>query len=111
MSGHTPGPWIWADGYKGLFGAGPNNEVICYATYEGMWIPEYVPEAKANAKLIAAAPDLFAVAQEVMDAFASYERFGEICPFEGNSMIYAETLVNLADVARTAIAKATGEKA
>lgn len=106
MSGHKPGPWTVIKkpvpiGYADYEIAwSPDGELVCDVVYEA-----------ADARLIAASPDLLAVAKAVMDAFDSYERFGEICPFEGNPMISAETLVNLADVAREAIAKATGEHA
>lgn len=67
-------------------------------------------ELEANASLIAAAPELLDAAQAVLDAFANYERMGEVCPFEGNPMIYASTLVELAELAREAIAKARGSQ-
>lgn len=35
------------------------------------------------------------VREAVLEAWASYERFGEVCPFEGQSMIYASTLEEL----------------
>lgn len=44
----------------------------------------------------------------VLDARRSYERFGEICPFEGNPMIYASSLLELAELAETAL-KESGE--
>jgi hypothetical protein len=54
---HTPGPWIWGDDYRGLYGAGPDNEVLCHASYEGMWL-SHKPNREADARLIAAAPEL-----------------------------------------------------
>lgn len=54
---HTPGPWIWGDEHRGLYGSGPNNEVLNYAHYEGMWVG-FGEVGTANAHLIAAAPDL-----------------------------------------------------
>ena len=65
---HTPGPWIWGPDYDGLYGAGPDNAgrglvpwrarrpVLSYQPYEGMWLAH--PEAEANARLIAAAPEM-----------------------------------------------------
>jgi len=53
---HTPGPWIWGPDYGGLYGAGPDNAVLSYQPYEGMWLAH--PEAEANARLIAAAPEM-----------------------------------------------------
>lgn len=63
MNKHTPGPWIWANGFKGLYGAGKDNEVLDHAEYEGMWLG---PNAKANASLIAAAPDLLEACKEAI---------------------------------------------
>ena len=54
---HTPGPWIWGENYRGLYGAGPDNEVLAFAPYEGMWLG-YGPAKEANARLIEAAPKL-----------------------------------------------------
>ncbi|WP_205168948.1 hypothetical protein [Burkholderia sp. LMG 13014] len=65
---HTPGPWIWGDEYRGLFGAGPNNEVLSHEYFEGMWL-SHVEHRDANAKLISAAPDL-AMALELIAADA-----------------------------------------
>ena len=57
MSAHTRGPWIWARGHRGLYGAGPDNAVLDYAHYEGMWLAS--PNEVANARLIAAAPLMY----------------------------------------------------
>jgi hypothetical protein len=51
-AGPTPGPWVWAENYQGLFGAGPDNEVISYYGYEGMHLISH--RSPANAGLIAA---------------------------------------------------------
>ena len=49
---HTPGPWFWKDvkqeGYRYLVGQSPNGIACC----DGM-------PGEANARLIAAAPDLY----------------------------------------------------
>ena len=62
---HTPGPWSWGDDYQGLFGSGPNNEVLTHYNYEGMHL-SYGDKQAANARLIAAAPDWLAALQKVM---------------------------------------------
>jgi len=56
---HTPGPWTWGKSYDGLYGSGSgqDNEVLTYEDYDGMWLA-YVPQREANARLIAAAPEL-----------------------------------------------------
>lgn len=66
---HTPGPWIWGKNFNGLYGAGPNNEVLNYAAYEGMWLGNNEC-TNANARLIAAAPDLL----EACQTFAEWLR-------------------------------------
>ncbi len=58
---HTPGPWIWANNHCGLYGAGKDNAVLHFASYEGMWLAG--DNEKANARLIAAAPDLLEALQ------------------------------------------------
>jgi hypothetical protein len=59
MSKHTPGPWEWGDGHRGLYGQGEGRqrEVLTFESYEGMWL-SYTDNQEANARLIAAAPDL-----------------------------------------------------
>lgn len=56
MSAHTPGPWTWGEGYNGLYGAGEN--VLTFVDYEGMYLSWSSKSQDANARLIAAAPDL-----------------------------------------------------
>ena len=62
MSKHTPGPWTISDRDSvgdNIFG--PNNERIAntYGLFEEKWA--------ANARLIAAAPDLLAACKAAMD--------------------------------------------
>ena len=54
MSKHTKGPWVWGE-YNSLYAeSGDATEEILYAGYDcNVWIE------KANANLIAAAPDLY----------------------------------------------------
>lgn len=85
MSKHTPGPWIWADGYCGLFGAGPNNEVLSYAAYEGMWL-SHGAKRDANARLIAAAPDLLKAAKLVLAWREAEEDHSEADAYERMNM-------------------------
>ena len=97
MSKHTPGPWVWRKNYRGLDGPG-GAVILDYASYEGMWVPDYAGDwAEANARLIAAAPELLAA---VEDALAIFE-FGP-----DDQTVPAPKWVARA---RTAIAKATGE--
>ena len=55
---HTPGPWVWDEYYTGLDGAN-GQSVLIYIDYEGMSIHgKTVAQSEANARLIAAAPEL-----------------------------------------------------
>jgi len=87
MSKHTPGPWVWAERHHGLYGAGPNNAVLDWFPYEGMHL---IANAEANARLIAAAPDLLKACQQALYALKGREHDGFL---------------------RDAIFKATGERA
>lgn len=69
---HTPGPWVWGFNFDGLYGAGPDNEVLHYADYEGMWVANWTGRGVANATLIAASPDLLAELQEAVRLYETY---------------------------------------
>lgn len=71
-SAHTPGPWAWSGtpGHSELSAAG-GQKVIDYAAYEGMWLAAYDDERDAaNARLIAAAPDLLKALRGMVEWFA-----------------------------------------
>lgn len=61
---HTPGPWTWGEKFEGLYGSGRDNIVLNHGAYDGMWL-EYGKRQDANARLIAAAPDLLAALELV----------------------------------------------
>ena len=78
---HTPGPWIFATvptsvGSCHKIGPFPNGSRVAtfacvYADGHRLGIDDAVPaaiELRANARLIAAAPDLLAVAQELEES-------------------------------------------
>lgn len=87
MTNHTPGPW--AANPDGLIHAGKNRLHIAQAATIGMG-----HAAAANARLMAAAPDLLAALQKLVRAI-------DRAP--------ANFADGLADQAREVIAKATGE--
>ena len=97
---HTPGPWIWADGYRGLYGAGPDNAVLDYVGYEGMSLG--VKNDHANARLIAAAPMLLEALILAEDVLSRSPFTGEIWP-NGTHPNAGITQI------RAAIAAATGD--
>lgn len=68
---HTPGPWeVTPNG--GIAGNGQNvvcNDISTLLNYGGLPIGNGFGEAEANARLIAAAPDLLAALQALRGAF------------------------------------------
>lgn len=101
MSKHTPGPWVFGqDGYSlgngVVYSRHPNGNPKDICTVSG-WAGEKI----ANARLIAAAPDL-------LDALENCEK--RLTNMVGMSDLCANELQSSIDVARAAIAKAmTGE--
>lgn len=97
---HTPGPWGLTEHFvEGKYGSPdrwtceitcPDNNLIVADIPEYRTYPEETPMIEANARLIAAAPDLYIFAQEI--ALGAY------------------TLDEAADRARELIGKATGEQ-
>lgn len=92
MSKHTPGPWTWGTNYFGLSGSGKDNEVITYEPYDGMWL-SYGKHQVANARLIAAAPELLEALETTLECLNE----------NGFGKAYAQ------DLARAAITKVRGE--
>lgn len=84
MSGHTPGPWVTGNDFEnsgGGFNVGAGHNVrsastprVCVAHTARVFFggEEYVSEdqAQANARLIAAAPDLLEAARGVQTLYA-----------------------------------------
>ena len=89
MSKHTPGPWHTA-GEQGVQIRSAKDQIAKVWTMRGN-------EWKANARLIAAAPDLLEALRAMVDYFGPH-------PDVDNGL--DETLT----AARAAIAKATGEQ-
>lgn len=100
---HTPGPWHTGEGQANRIVYAPNGYAICDTKVFHCYSTTH--EDKANARLIAAAPDLLEALEAIQAyadvALAKPELFGGI-----------EAVRNLRgpafDDARAAIAKATG---
>jgi hypothetical protein len=101
---HTPGPW----------GA---EKYTCHAqttviSADGIVIAEttgfgrLADDCIANARLIAAAPELLEAAKEMADLLDNLLRIGAINP----DLIIAESIRNVLPIHRAAIAKATGSR-
>ena len=89
---HTPGPWAWDEGEEITYDQGMRSvaDIREHTGFEN--IPMDV--VKANARLIAAAPDLLAAARKSLDWLASYPGFGSKAAY---------------DEMRAAVAKAEGK--
>ena len=94
MNAHTPAPWYWSDNVPDA----PKNHCTIVDA-DGFTIAEPSPMSEADARLIAAAPDLLAALQ----ALVGEADLGEVDLDEDDRA--------LLDNARAAIAKATGELA
>lgn len=79
----TPGPWKMSQVYTNAL---PNDEF--YISGEGSMLAKVLcgglnyPEHHANAHLIAAAPDLYAVCAEIRDAFSYFSEWDLPIGFE-----------------------------
>lgn len=107
---HTPGPWyVFHSAYRGRFdddgpgafsiGDAPtarSANILC-SRYE--W-PERAEEMKANAHLMAAAPDLLEALQNIAEYWNQ----------DQNEAAMADACWHAIHTARAAIAKATGER-
>lgn len=102
---HTPGPWSYRDGDTVVYiqsgRAGRIADVLSFSMGFG---PER-PERNANARLIAAAPDLSAAAREALDFIGSY--FGPVASDDPAGWSDGDAREVHAKLS-TAIAKATG---
>ena len=97
MSGWTPGPWLWDAGDIGEECSDPYSDI--YAADGETTIAEFndrIPEGRANANLMAAAPDLYEALQSMLTFYGMDREKGEV-----SDVIHAE--------AEKALAKARGE--
>ena len=100
---HTPGPWVvrTIDQSLATVETQDGEYIICNAAQlrGDDWKTEHA-ERKANARLIAAAPEL-------LDALQS---IAECCNEDRTARDYASRQTEIRGIARAAIAKATGEE-
>ena len=104
MSKHTPGPWEW-NGPNQLWGGERATEEVLTAKDDGepygmhSALIEHHWDggvAKANARLIAAAPELLEALRALIDMDVAYQR--------------GPAVQEAVEAARAAIAKATGQE-
>lgn len=95
---HTRGPWHarGADGYAHVGGGNPVFKIADVSCGR----PERA-EDRANARLIAAAPDLYDAAENALDTLLS-------CCVAGDGVDDREAMLEAQQMLRAAIAKATG---
>lgn len=113
MNAHTPGPWFYRPDGTGcaahVEGQSIEGYNYCIATCNESYSDAInYPTAQANARLVAAAPELLAALEDsstLMDEVASWLTGDESFSFE----TLAEGLAQQAMKAREAIAKAKGQ--
>ena len=93
---HTPGPWESGNGTTSIYGS--DGKEVARRIWHG---PQDDERSLANARLIAAAPELLALLNRIVSESVrvEYEEDGPAC---------AEMAYSLIDEVRAAIAKATG---
>ena len=101
MSGHTPGPWAedakHTGGARAVIGDGQQLVALVYGRAR--------EEQSANARLIAAAPDLLAALDELLDSFEiATDNFSEI---EFRGVMFPPYRVS--EFIRAVMAKAEGQ--
>ena len=100
---HTPGPWFIGEGISWYFIADKNGRSDGRGSTLGDGIAStyggHVPQAKANARLIAAAPELLASCKQLLSALREYT--------DGNETPAQSSILNAAE---TAIRQATQEE-
>lgn len=115
---HTPGPWKRCGEKRGGCKCGhvwdaTGNVHVASATHVDMCRPDdleslelsvqSIDEAKANARLIAAAPDLLSALQSLVADIRDYERVNNLAPSPGKDYCWQSV-----GVAYAAIDKAIG---
>lgn len=107
---HTPGPWALSDNGLGVFGPGEEwgiAQILLYCS-TGEGIPD--EEQKANARLIASAPDLLALAR-------AYEAWEADLVLNGDwsgscvrmTQSQHDRMIEIQAMRNAAVAKATGK--
>lgn len=109
---YTPGPWVLTGRVHPVGDAGDETDLYCGSVYPEPWrgsvcsiqSADHIDgisreEAEANATLIAAAPDLLYALERIANG---QEMVGEFT--------HADVVLRYQEIARAAIAKATGEQ-
>lgn len=121
---HTPGPWVaYEDDFCGGYYGGPADGRKPWAVIQevdglclAVVVPDCLPNVEANARVLAAAPDLLASAREVRDeieaardvVFASHTIRDDIETMEPDARAEFDRLDGMLQRLDAAIAKAGG---
>jgi len=105
MSAHTPGPWVLEQDGDVYVRLAPDNVIRCMDERSDVAISQDY----ANARLIAAAPDLLAALQVALHALENARLEYD---YHGNPMDKCDAdVIAAVDTLRAVIAKATGDAA
>ena len=104
---HTPGNWVASCGQDFAVVLAPDSRIqpvaVCHNIYGS--VEETIDEDKANARLIAAAPDLLAALRELAD---STEAYTDAQDEGGHPEAHVDRMILARRSARAAIARAEG---
>ena len=100
MSGHTPGPWRISKYSETAVQAKDGRGVASTGGFQSS-VADENPTNQANARLIAAAPDLLKAAKTMLQYYDAFVE--DKTAFPGETEMYADPL-------RAAIAKAEGQE-
>lgn len=101
-TGHTPGPWIITEHDHAAYIL-PTGDVPCITIIALERMGRNYTESKANADLVAAAPDLLASMEDLFEqCFMTHKHWGD-----GSNRVAADASIANA---RAAIAKAKGTR-
>ena len=104
MTEPTPGPWV-VDRWGGVLGPDGTRVLV-----DGVALPcgnhPRISEAEANARLVAAAPDLLAACMAVVEFWRSHEAWGDFASLNRAAAAFAP----VADRARAALLKVYPEE-
>lgn len=106
---HTAGEWQISQytNYRGFSIHAPGRGCIAERWYDKDQDEPYGEEIIANARLIAAAPELLAALESVLKCFVTVEAYPEYMSNKKNNLFI--DMATAETVARSAIARATGQ--
>ena len=103
MSKHTPGPWFAQAGYLTIYNLSDGNVGTTCAIAKVLRDQPGDDQAEANARLIAAAPELYDAAENALDTLLS-------CCVAGDGVDDRDAILEAQQMLRAAIRKAMGEE-